>query len=58
MQNQILKCVDIATSAALKRMLIPGVIAVGAPAVVGFGLGAESLGGMLGGGLMDVLRWL
>ena len=46
------KCVDIATSAALKRMLIPGVIAVGAPAVVGFGLGAESLGGMLGGGLI------
>ena len=46
------KCVDIATSAALKKMLLPGVIAVGAPAVVGFGLGAESLGGMLGGGLV------
>ena len=46
------KCVDIATSAALKKMLLPGFIAVGAPAVVGFGLGAESLGGMLGGGLV------
>ena len=46
------KCVDIATSAALKRMLLPGIIAVSAPAVVGFGLGAESLGGMLGGGLI------
>ena len=46
------KCVDIATSAALKRMLLPGVIAVSAPAVVGFGLGPESLGGMLGGGLI------
>ena len=46
------KCVDIATSAALKRMLLPGVIAVSAPAIVGFGLGAESLGGMLGGGLI------
>lgn len=46
------KCVDIATSAALKKMLLPGVIAVGAPVVVGFGLGAESLGGMLGGGLV------
>ena len=46
------KCVDIATSAALRRMLLPGVIAVSAPAVVGFGLGPESLGGMLGGGLI------
>ena len=46
------KCGDIATSAALKRMLLPGIIAVSAPAVVGFGLGAESLGGMLGGGLI------
>ena len=46
------KCVDIATSAALKRMLLPGVIAVSAPAIVGFGLGPESLGGMLGGGLI------
>jgi len=46
------KCVDIATSAALKKMILPGIIAVGAPAVVGFGLGAESLGGMLGGALL------
>ncbi len=46
------RCVDIATSAALKRMLLPGVIAVSAPVVVGFGLSPESLGGMLGGGLI------
>lgn len=46
------RCVDIATQAALKKMILPGVIAVAAPAVVGFGLGAESLGGMLGGGLL------
>ena len=46
------KCVDIATSAALKRMLIPGVIAVSAPPLVGFILGPESLGGMLAGGLL------
>jgi K(+)-stimulated pyrophosphate-energized sodium pump len=46
------KCVDIATAAALKKMLIPGVIAVSAPPLVGFGLGAESLGGMLAGGLL------
>ena len=46
------KCVDIATSAALRRMIIPGVIAVAAPVVIGFGLGAEALGGALGGGLL------
>ncbi len=46
------KCVDIATSAALKRMLLPGAIAVAVPPVVGFGLGPEALGGALGGGLL------
>jgi K(+)-stimulated pyrophosphate-energized sodium pump len=46
------RCVDIATTAALKRMVLPGVIAVSAPVVVGFGLGPEALGGMLGGGLL------
>ena len=33
-------------------MLLPGVIAVSAPPVVGFLIGAEALGGMLGGGLL------
>ena len=46
------KCVDIATSAALKRMLLPGAIAVAVPPVVGFGIGPEALGGALGGGLL------
>ncbi|MEM1229434.1 MAG: sodium-translocating pyrophosphatase [Pseudomonadota bacterium] len=46
------KCVDIATSAALKRMLLPGVIAVGVPPLVGFGLGPQALGGALGGALL------
>jgi K(+)-stimulated pyrophosphate-energized sodium pump len=46
------KCVDIATTAALRRMILPGVIAVAAPVLVGFGLGAASLGGMLGGALL------
>lgn len=46
------KCVEIATQASLKKMLLPGVIAVGMPALVGFGLGAEALGGMLAGGLL------
>ena len=46
------KCVDIATSAALKKMLLPGIIAVSAPPLVGMGIGAEALGGMLAGGLL------
>ena len=46
------RCVDIATTAALKRMILPGVIAVATPVIVGFGLGAASLGGMLGGALL------
>jgi len=46
------KCVDIATTAALRRMVLPGAIAVAAPIVVGFGLGAAALGGMLGGALL------
>ena len=46
------RCVDIATTAALKRMILPGAIAVMAPVLVGFSLGAESLGGMLGGALL------
>ena len=46
------KCVEIATKAALKKMMLPGIIAVAMPAVVGFGLGAIALGGMLAGGLL------
>ena len=46
------KCVEIATQASLKKMMLPGVIAVGMPALVGFALGAEALGGMLAGGLL------
>jgi len=46
------KCIDIATKAALKKMILPGVIAIAMPAVVGFGLGAQALGGMLAGALL------
>ena len=43
------RCVDIATGAALKNMLLPGSIAVVAPVVVGIVLGREALAGMLMG---------
>jgi len=46
------RCIDIATTAALKRMVPPGVMAVAAPWVVGFGIGPEALGGMLAGALL------
>jgi K(+)-stimulated pyrophosphate-energized sodium pump len=42
-------CVAISTNAALKKMVVPGLTAVIAPVVVGFALGAESLGGLLAG---------
>ncbi len=44
-------CVDISTAAALKEMVVPGVMAVIAPLAVGLILGPEALGGMLGGAL-------
>ena len=40
------------TLGSLKKMILPGVIAIAMPAIVGFGLGAQSLGGMLAGALL------
>merc|ERR1719219_1912067 len=45
------KCVDISTRASLWEMIIPGTLAVCAPLINGFFLGAEALGGMLVGGI-------
>ncbi len=46
------RCIEIATNAALKRMVLPGVLAISAPPLIGLTLGAEALGGMLGGALL------
>ena len=43
------RCVAIATTAALKKMLVPGIVAIASPILVGFFLGKEALGGMLAG---------
>ena len=45
------RCVDISTTAALREMIIPGLMAIVCPVAVGFILGAEALGGMLAGAL-------
>ena len=45
------KCVAISTKASLKKMMLPGAIAIVSPLIIGFmpGLGAEALGGFLAG---------
>ncbi|MFH1701509.1 MAG: sodium-translocating pyrophosphatase [Candidatus Zixiibacteriota bacterium] len=43
------RCVDIATLGALQQMILPGIMAVLAPILVGSFLGKEALGGMLAG---------
>lgn len=46
------RCVEISTKAALREMLIPGVMAVLSPLVVGLLLGPQALGGLLAGALV------
>jgi K(+)-stimulated pyrophosphate-energized sodium pump len=43
------KCVEISTAASIREMVMPGLIAVITPVVIGFGGGAEMLGGLLAG---------
>ncbi len=47
------KCIAISTDASLREMIVPGVIAVVAPLLIGFILGAEALGGFLAGAVVS-----
>ena len=46
------RAVDISTRGSLKAMILPGIIAITAPIVVGFFIGPEALGGMLAGSII------
>ncbi len=46
------RCVEISTKAAIREMIIPGLLAVSAPVVTGFLLGVSGLGGLLAGALV------
>ena len=46
------RCIDISTAAALREMVLPGLLAVLSPVVVGYTLGAQALGGLLGGSIV------
>ncbi|WP_438318063.1 sodium-translocating pyrophosphatase [Candidatus Caldatribacterium sp. SIUC1] len=49
------RCVDISTRGAISRMILPGVLAVVVPLVVGLVLGREALGGLLAGAIISGL---
>ncbi len=51
------KCVDISTKAALKEMLLPGLLTIITPIIVGLVFGAEPLGGYMAGVCVSGVMW-
>ncbi len=51
------KCVEISTSAALREMLLPGIITIVTPILVGFIMGAEALGAYMAGVTVSGVLW-
>jgi len=51
------KCVDISTKAALREMIMPGLITIVTPILVGFIMGAEALGGYMAGVTVSGVLW-
>ncbi|HBG39520.1 MAG TPA: sodium-translocating pyrophosphatase, partial [Clostridiaceae bacterium] len=47
------RCIDISTAAALREMIVPGILAVAVPIVIGLLLGSEALGGFIAGALVS-----
>ena len=51
------KCVEISTNAALKEMLLPGIITIVTPVLIGFLMGAEALGSYMAGVAVSGVLW-
>lgn len=51
------KCVDISTKAALKEMMLPGIITIVTPIIVGFAMGPEALGSYMAGVTVSGVLW-
>jgi len=46
------RCIEISTQASLREMILPGLVTISTPVLVGFILGVEALGGLLAGSLL------
>jgi K(+)-stimulated pyrophosphate-energized sodium pump len=51
------KCVEISTNAAIREMMMPGAITILTPILIGFGMGAEALGGYMAGVTVSGVMW-
>lgn len=51
------KCVDISTKAALREMMLPGILTIVGPIIIGFAMGAEALGAYMAGVTVSGVLW-